>query len=573
MLTCSKIIFRYEKNSPFLLELHTGEQKAKELKKQIEEEKIHSCKVNEGVLVVEFDGKVYRNDKLYIAEQLEHFSCANNNPSEVFCQSEQQSAPEQESNAQGDKAGKRVQFSEEVEMNIFFTNTSDSLTSTNDSPSSNNEGQNPPHEPPSNTDCNTSIYCPLGLFTAGCLAMAGGAVLCFADRPDIGGILMASAIVCLLIVGIAKLCEKVSEKKQKDPDISTSAAVKREVQESTAEYLDVFEECSSASTTKLPSEIEFRKRSNEAVLLTDINSISWLLNIRNENANYTPHVLCRAILYENGNVDLFIQDDKIEVALDNHINVFNISELENALHKLNSIIIDPNTIPISIVNLLKNKQIIEREDPCLLSKAIKNKTEIAGAINAHIQDAIAVTDFLYWFENNVNNGITELDAEKKILEYRKEPFNENAAIIHYRASSSTNKIIQERGLYLIDSGGQYLNGTTDVTRTVAIGTPTKEQITHYTIVLKAHIAIASAVFPPGTTGGELDILVRAHLWKFGMDYMHGTGHGVGSYLSVHEGPQEISKGNKVELVPGMIVSNEPGYYIPNKYGIRIENLI
>ncbi|HCE59829.1 MAG TPA: aminopeptidase [Wolbachia sp.] len=359
-----------------------------------------------------------------------------------------------------------------------------------------------------------------------------------------------------------------------------------EVQESTAEYLDVFEECSSASTTKLPSEIEFRKRSNEAVLLTDINSISWLLNIRNENAKYTPHVLCRAILYENGKVDLFIQGDKLEVELDNHINIFNISELENVLHKLNSIVIDPSTTPMNIVDLLKNKQIIEREDPCLLSKAIKNQTEIAGAVNAHIQDAIAVTDFLYWLENNVGNGITELDAEKKILEYRKErdlfkqpsfptisAFNENAAIIHYHASSSTNKVIQGNGLYLIDSGGQYLNGTTDVTRTVAIGTPTKEQITYYTIVLKAHIAIASAVFPQGTTGGELDILVRAHLWKFGVDYMHGTGHGVGSYLSVHEGPQAISKGNKVELVPGMIVSNEPGYYIPNKYGIRIENLM
>lgn len=324
----------------------------------------------------------------------------------------------------------------------------------------------------------------------------------------------------------------------------------------------------------------------EAVLLTDINSISWLLNIRNENAKYTPHVLCRAILYENGKVDLFIQGDKLEVELDNNVNIFNISELENVLHKLNSIVIDPSTTPMNIVDLLKNKQIIEREDPCLLSKAIKNQTEIAGAVNAHIQDAIAVTDFLYWLENNVDNGITELDAEKKILEYRKErnlfkqpsfptisAFNENAAIIHYHASSSTNKVIQGNGLYLIDSGGQYLNGTTDVTRTVAIGTPTKEQITHYTIVLKAHIAIASAVFPQGTTGGELDILVRAHLWKFGMDYMHGTGHGVGSYLSVHEGPQAISKGNKVELVPGMIVSNEPGYYIPNKYGIRIENLM
>lgn len=342
----------------------------------------------------------------------------------------------------------------------------------------------------------------------------------------------------------------------------------------------------SGESSKSKCERIAKTINNEAVLLTDINSISWLLNIRNENAKYTPHVLCRAILYENGKVDLFIQGDKLEVELDNNVNIFNISELENVLHKLNSIVIDPSTTPMNIVDLLKNKQIIEKEDPCLLSKAIKNQTEIAGAVNAHIQDAIAVTDFLYWLENNVGNGITELDAEKKILEYRKErnlfkqpsfptisAFNENAAIIHYHASSSTNKVIQGNGLYLIDSGGQYLNGTTDVTRTVAIGTPTKEQITHYTIVLKAHIAIASAVFPQGTTGGELDILVRVHLWKFGMDYMHGTGHGVGSYLSVHEGPQAISKGNKVELVPGMIVSNEPGYYIPNKYGIRIENLM
>jgi Xaa-Pro aminopeptidase len=362
----------------------------------------------------------------------------------------------------------------------------------------------------------------------------------------------------------------------------------------------------------------------EAVLLTDPKSISWLLNLRNENAKYTPCILARAILYKNSNVDLFIQDKKhstVEGNLDSHINIFDISELESSLHKLDSIIIDPNTTPMSIMNAIENKQqVIEIEDPCLLNKAVKNQTEITGAVNAHIRDGVAVTNFLYWLENNVNNplvnssvipvldtgiqkkkldssvtrwndteensGVTELEAEEKLLEYRKEQhlfkqpsfptisaFNENAAIIHYRTSSETNKIIQKDGLYLIDSGGQYLNGTTDVTRTVAIGSPTKEQITHYTIVLKAHIAIASAVFPLGTTGGELDILARAHLWKFGIDYMHGTGHGVGSYLSVHEGPQAISKGNKVKLVPGMILSNEPGYYIPEKYGIRIENLI
>ncbi|MDN5247787.1 MAG: aminopeptidase P family protein [Wolbachia endosymbiont of Tyrophagus putrescentiae] len=324
----------------------------------------------------------------------------------------------------------------------------------------------------------------------------------------------------------------------------------------------------------------------EAVLLTDVNSISWLLNIRNENMEYTPHVLCRAILYKDGSVDLFIQGGELEIELNNQVRVFNINELANQLQKLSSIIIDPNTVSMGIANLIMAEQVVEKEDPCLLSKAIKNRTEVMGAIDAHIRDGVAVTKFLRWLENNVNNGVTELDAEEKILEYRKEQslfkqlsfptisaFNENAAIVHYRADNNTNKIIKKNGLYLIDSGGQYLDGTTDVTRTVAIGIPTREQITHYTIVLKAHIAIASAVFPLGTTGGDLDILARMHLWKFGMDYPHGTGHGVGSYLSVHEGPQAISKGNKIKLVSGMIVSNEPGYYVSGKYGIRIENLM
>ena len=327
----------------------------------------------------------------------------------------------------------------------------------------------------------------------------------------------------------------------------------------------------------------------EAVLLTDPNSISWLLNLRNENAKYTPCILGRAILYKSGNVDLFVQDKEhstIEANLDNHINVFDVSKLESSLCKLNSIMIDPSTTPMSIMTVIQNKQVVEREDPCLIYKAVKNQIEITGAINAHIRDGVAVTNFLCWLENNIGNEITELNAEEKLLEYRKKQdlfkqpsfptisaFNENGAIIHYRASSKTNKAIQKDGLYLIDSGGQYLDGTIDVTRTVAIGNPTSEQIAHYTIVLKAHIAVANAVFPLGTTGGELDILARIHLWKFGIDYMHGTGHGVGSYLSVHEGPQAISKGNKVKLMPEMILSNEPGYYIPGKYGIRIENLM
>ncbi|WP_168464428.1 aminopeptidase family protein P [Wolbachia endosymbiont of Ctenocephalides felis wCfeT] len=327
----------------------------------------------------------------------------------------------------------------------------------------------------------------------------------------------------------------------------------------------------------------------EATLLTDSNSISWLLNLRNKNAQYTPCILGRAILYKDGHVDLFIENKEystIEGELESHINIFDIGELESALNKLNSVVIDPSTTQVSIINMIKNKQVIEGENPCLPYKAIKNQTEIAGAINAHIKDGVAVTNFLCWLEDSIENKVTELGIEEKLLEYRKEQelfkrlsfptisaFNENGAIIHYRANNNTNKVIEGDGLYLIDSGGQYLDGTTDITRTIAIGKPTSEQIFHYTVVLKAHIAIASAIFPAGTTGGELDILARMQLWKFGMDYMHGTGHGVGSYLSVHEGPQAISKGNKIKLIPGMILSNEPGYYIPGKYGIRIENLM
>ncbi|QKX01834.1 M24 family metallopeptidase [Wolbachia endosymbiont of Cruorifilaria tuberocauda] len=341
----------------------------------------------------------------------------------------------------------------------------------------------------------------------------------------------------------------------------------------------------------------------EAIFLADPNSISWLLNLRNENAKYNPCILGSVLLYRNGMVDLFIQDKEystIQANLDDNINILDASELESSLCKLNSIMIDPSTTPMSIMNIIQsNHLVVEKEDPCLIHKAIKNKTEIVGAINAHIRDGVAVTNFLCWLENNVNkslvdpyiiqatsNEITELNAEARLLKYRKEQalfkqssfptisaFNENGAIIHYRSTYETNKVIQKNGLYLIDSGGQYLDGTTDVTRAIAIGNPTNEQITHYTIVLKAHIAIASAIFPFSTTGGELDILARVHLWRFGIDYMHGTGHGVGSYLSVHEGPQAISKGNEVKLMPGMILSNEPGYYIPGKYGIRIENLM
>ncbi|WP_339048852.1 aminopeptidase P family protein [Candidatus Mesenet endosymbiont of Phosphuga atrata] len=324
----------------------------------------------------------------------------------------------------------------------------------------------------------------------------------------------------------------------------------------------------------------------DAVLLTSSESISWLLNIRNDNFLYNPVVLSYAILYGNGHVDLFMEDLSFEFRLDEHVHVLGFSCLGNVLNKIDLIIIDPETVPMRIMKLLDGKNIMEAKDLCALPKAIKNEAEIQGAINAHIRDGAAVTNFLNWLEKNIDKGITELNAEEKLLEFRQKQnlfkslsfptisaFAENGAIIHYRANEKTNKRIKRNGLYLIDSGGQYLDGTTDITRTIAIGTPSNEQIDNYTRVLKAHIAIVRAIFPPSTTGGELDILARMHLWQADLDYSHSTGHGVGSYLAVHEGPHAIAKGNNIPLQPGMILSNEPGYYKPGEYGIRIENLM
>lgn len=324
----------------------------------------------------------------------------------------------------------------------------------------------------------------------------------------------------------------------------------------------------------------------DAVLLTNSESISWLLNIRNDNFLYNPVVLSYAILYGNGYVDLFMEDSSLEFELGEHVNTLDISCLSNVLNKIDLIIIDPETVPMRIMKLLDGKSIMEAKDLCALPKAIKNETEIQGTINAHVRDGIAVTNFLNWLEANIDEGVTELSAEEKLLEFRQKQnllksssfptisaFAENGAVIHYRANEKTNKRIEKNGLYLIDSGGQYLDGTTDVTRTIAIGIPSNEQVNNYTRVLKAHIEVARAIFPLGTTGWELDILARIHLWQAGLDYSHSTGHGVGSYLVVHEGPHAIAKGNNIPLQPGMILSNEPGYYKPGEYGIRIENLM
>ncbi|WP_395877227.1 M24 family metallopeptidase [Ehrlichia muris] len=327
----------------------------------------------------------------------------------------------------------------------------------------------------------------------------------------------------------------------------------------------------------------------DAALITDTDVISWMLNIRNKKFLYNPSVLSRAILYKDGKVDLFVDNVHLVDVKYEHLSIYSLDDLFNVLKSVKSIAIDASTIPMNIFLSLQQQDILVHDsDPCLLMKAEKNDVEIQGVINAHIRDGVAVVNLLYWLNVQLSNNrrVTELDVESKLLSFRQEQdlfqgesfatisgFGENGAIIHYKANSKTNKLICKNGLYLLDSGGQYFDGTTDITRTIAIGEPTSEQITNFTLVLKGHIALAMAVFPLGITGGMLDILARQYLWKSGLDYQHGTGHGVGSFLSVHEGPCAISCKNNIALKPNMVLSNEPGYYKNGEYGIRIENLM
>jgi Xaa-Pro aminopeptidase len=320
----------------------------------------------------------------------------------------------------------------------------------------------------------------------------------------------------------------------------------------------------------------------DAVILTAPDSIAWLLNIRGGDVPRAPLPLCFAILYTNKHVDLFIDKRKISHEIEN-VTIYEFTDFATILEKLNqsTVLIDSKQTPIWIVKRLN--KIVKGDDPCVLPKACKNSIEIAGTRAAHLRDGSALTRFLYWLKS----GIDEIQAAERLAQFRAETgllhdlsfdtisaYGANGAIVHYQVTAETNKVLEKGNLYLVDSGGQYLDGTTDVTRTIAIGTPTAEHKDRFTRVLKGHIAIATCRFPEGTTGVQLDILARHALWQVGLDYQHGTGHGVGIFLSVHEGPQSISKKiNSVALKPGMIISNEPGYYKAGAYGIRIENLI
>jgi Xaa-Pro aminopeptidase len=336
----------------------------------------------------------------------------------------------------------------------------------------------------------------------------------------------------------------------------------------------------------------------DVALITAPDSIAWLLNVRGGDVPRTPFALGFALLHGDGHVDLFMDRRKVPdrtlAWLGNAVTLAPPDELASALDMLGKVgkrvLIESATAPMWAATRLQaaGVALIRDADPVALPKACKNAVELEGIRRAHRRDGAAVSGFLGWLSReSTNRKLREIEASDRLQALRQETgklrdlsfdtisgAGPNGAIVHYRASEASQRTLEPGSLYLVDSGGQYRDGTTDITRTVAIGTPSPEMRDRFTRVLKGHIALAMARFPAGTTGSQLDALARYALWQAGLDYDHGTGHGVGAYLSVHEGPHRISKmANNVALQPGMIVSNEPGYYKTDAYGIRIENLV
>ena len=335
----------------------------------------------------------------------------------------------------------------------------------------------------------------------------------------------------------------------------------------------------------------------DAVVLTALDSIAWILNIRGTDVPSLPVLLSTAIINADGSAEFYIDPARLPENFSEHVGanvrVHAPDDLENGLTALanKTVMIDPATSNAWIHQTLDNAQAkrLLQADPCLLLKAAKNPTEMAGMKACHIRDGVAISKYLAWIDAQVASGqlLDEATLSDQLWVFRQQDPScrdtsfdtisaaaSNAAMCHYNhLNQAEPSVLQMDNLYLVDSGGQYPNGTTDITRTIAIGNPSDDIKVPFTLVLKGHIALASARFPKGTTGSQLDALARQHLWAHGFDYDHGTGHGVGHYLSVHEGPQRISKvGNTVALLPGMVLSNEPGYYRADAFGIRIENL-
>ncbi|WP_086739575.1 aminopeptidase P family protein [Erythrobacter colymbi] len=346
------------------------------------------------------------------------------------------------------------------------------------------------------------------------------------------------------------------------------------------------------------------KEGHDAVVIPALDSVAWLLNIRGSDVSHTPVALSYVIAHKDGSAELFIAPEKVTPELTRHLgNAVTIRDraaFEGALGSAfagKSVALDPDFAVVGIAQALRagGASFAFKQDPTILAKAIKNPAEQQGHRDAQARDGAAVSKFLRWLEiEGPKGGVDELSAAAKLAAFRAEDpglrdlsFDTisaaagHAALPHYKVDEDSNIPIPPGSIYLVDSGGQYPGGTTDITRTVWVGPgePTQEMRDRNTRVLKGHIQLARAVFPQGTAGGQLDVLARQYLWEAGVDYAHGTGHGVGSFLAVHEGPQRIAKpsggqaGTGQELFAGMILSNEPGYYKQGAFGIRIENLV
>ena len=354
------------------------------------------------------------------------------------------------------------------------------------------------------------------------------------------------------------------------------------------------------------------ERKLDATVVSALDSIAWLLNIRGTDVERTPVALAYVIARADGTADLFIADEKVTPALRAHLgNAVRIGPRDGFVPALAAlagkrVAVDPDSAVQAIFSALAaaGAEVVEARDPCVLPKACKNAAERQCHRDAQARDGAAVSRFLHWLSvEGPKGGVTEMSAADALHAFRRaggdlrdlsfdtiSGSGPNGAIVHYRVSEDTNRTLRPGSVYLVDSGGQYPDGTTDITRTVWIAGadaegddaergPPAEVKDRYTRVLRGHIALARAVFPKGTRGSQLDVLARQFLWRAGLDYAHGTGHGVGSFLSVHEGPQRIAKsagaqgGTEQELLPGMILSDEPGYYKTGEYGIRIENLV
>jgi len=343
------------------------------------------------------------------------------------------------------------------------------------------------------------------------------------------------------------------------------------------------------------------KQGADAAVLAALDSIAWTFNVRGKDVSRTPVALAYALVHADGTADLFVAGEKIDGEVRQHlgngVRIHERADFEQALTKLKDqrVVVDPERSVAAIFAALDQAgaTIVPARDPTVLPRAIKNPVEIAGQQAAQARDGAAIARFLHWVEAEAPTGeLDELKASDRLEALRRDSAElrdlsfdtisgsgPNGAIVHYRASEATNRPLEMNSIYLVDSGGQYEDGTTDITRTVVIGEPSAEMRDRFTRVLKGHIALATAVFPKGTRGSQLDSFARRPLWEAGLDYAHGTGHGVGSFLSVHEGPQRISpmgssqSGGDEPLRAGMILSNEPGYYKTGEYGIRIENLV